>query len=140
MDDYPMYRIPSVVATPAGTIIAFAEARPSILDPGTGFIDLVARRSLDCGRTWQPLQVLAEISSRVPPDLDVIFEELSIDRQVIQVKGHSPSFGSVDRLRAELAKYAPFSEIAVGDITSDARRGGQTFSVRISLSSGGESS
>jgi general secretion pathway protein L len=86
------------------------------------------------------LQVLAEISSRVPTDLDVIFEELSIDRQVIQIKGHSPSFGSVDRLRAELAKYAPFSEIAVGDITSDARRGGQTFNVRISLSSGPEAS
>jgi general secretion pathway protein L len=86
------------------------------------------------------LQVLAEISSRVPEDLDVIFEELSIDRQVIQIKGHSPSFGSVDRLRAELAKYAPFSEIAVGDITSDSRRGGQTFSVRISLASGSEAS
>jgi general secretion pathway protein L len=86
------------------------------------------------------LQVLAEISSRVPTDLDVIFEELSIDRQVIQIKGHSPSFGSVDRLRAELAKYAPFSEIAVGDITSDARRGGQTFNVRISLSLPSEAS
>jgi general secretion pathway protein L len=86
------------------------------------------------------LQVLAEISSRVPSDLDVIFEELSIDRQVIQIKGHSPSFGSVDRLRAELTKYGPFSEIAVGDITSDARRGGQTFNVRISLASGSEAS
>jgi len=86
------------------------------------------------------LQVLAEISSRVPTDLDVIFEELAIDRQVIQIKGHSPSFGSVDRLRAELANYAPFSEITVGDITSDARRGGQTFNVRISLASGSEAS
>jgi general secretion pathway protein L len=86
------------------------------------------------------LQVLAEISSRVPSDLDVIFEELSIDRQVIQIKGHSPSFGSVDRLRAELAEYVPFSEIAVGDITSDARRGGQNFNVRISLAMGSEAS
>jgi general secretion pathway protein L len=86
------------------------------------------------------LQVLAEISSRVPTDLDVIFEELSIDRQVIQIKGHSPSYGSVARLQDELAKYAPFSEIAVGDITSDARRGGQTFSLRISLASGSEAS
>jgi general secretion pathway protein L len=86
------------------------------------------------------LQVLAEISSRVPADLDVIFEELSIDRQVIQIKGHSPSYGSVARLQDELAKYAPFSEIAVGDITSDARRGGQTFSLRISLAAGSEAS
>ena len=79
------------------------------------------------------LDILTEISARVPDGLDVVFEELSIDRQVVQIKGHSPAFGSVDRLRAELAKYAPFSSIAVGDITRDARRGGQTFSMRISL-------
>jgi Tfp pilus assembly protein PilN len=76
----------------------------------------------------------------VPADLDVIFEELSIDRQVIQIKGHSSSFESVDRLKAELEKYGPFSEIKVGEVTSDARRGGRTFNVRISLSAGSEAS
>jgi Tfp pilus assembly protein PilN len=86
------------------------------------------------------LDILTEISRRVPSNLDVVFEELSIDRQVIQIKGHSPSFGSVDRLRAELAKYPPFSQISVGDITSDSRRGGQNFSVRISLSEEGSGS
>jgi len=86
------------------------------------------------------LDILTEISARVPDGLDVVFEELAIDRQVVQIKGHTPAFGEVDRLRAELAKYAPFSTIAVGDITRDARRGGQTFSMRISLSADGESS
>lgn len=86
------------------------------------------------------LDILTEISRRVPANLDVVFEELSIDRQVIQIKGHSPSFGSVDRLRAELAKYPPFSDITVGDITSDSRRGGQNFSVRISLADEGTGS
>jgi type IV pilus assembly protein PilM len=80
------------------------------------------------------LDILTEISRRVPANLDVVFEELSIDRQVIQIKGHSPSFGSVDQLRAQLAQFAPFAEITVGDITADARRGGQNFNVRISLS------
>lgn len=79
------------------------------------------------------LDVLTEISAHVPADLDVVFEELSIDRQLVQIKGHSPSFGSVDRLRQVLAQYPPFAEITVGDITRDERRGGQTFSVRIAL-------
>jgi len=70
------------------------------------------------------LDVLTEISARVPAGLAVVFEEVAIDRQVVQIKGHSPSFGGVDKLRAELAKYEPFSEITVGDITSDAKRGG----------------
>lgn len=80
------------------------------------------------------LDILTEISRLVPPDLDVVFEELSIDRQVIQIKGHSPSFGSVDALRTKLAGFGPFAEITVGDITADAKRGGQNFNVRISLS------
>jgi Tfp pilus assembly protein PilN len=80
------------------------------------------------------LDILTEISRLVPPGLDVVFEELSIDRQVIQIKGHSPSFGSVDELRAKLAQFGPFAEITVGDITADAKRGGQNFNVRISLS------
>ena len=80
------------------------------------------------------LDLLTEISRHVPEQLDVVFEELAIDRQVVQIKGHSPSYGSVDQLRAELAQFAPFSQITVGDITSDSRRGGQNFSVRISLS------
>jgi type IV pilus assembly protein PilM len=92
------------------------------------------------GGNLSALDVLGEISARVPRDLDVVFEELVIDRQVVQVKGHSPSFGSVDRLRAELSRYTPFSEITVGDITSDTRRGGQNFSVRISLADLAEAS
>ncbi len=85
------------------------------------------------------LDILTEISRHVPNDLDVVFEELSIDRQVVQIKGHAPTFASVERLGAELSRYAPFSEITLGDVTRDARRGGQTFSVRISLSIEGES-
>jgi Tfp pilus assembly protein PilN len=86
------------------------------------------------------LDILTEISRLVPANLDVVFEELSIDRQVIQIKGHSPSFGSVDALRAKLSQFGPFAEITVGDITADAKRGGQNFNVRISLSDEEESS
>lgn len=84
------------------------------------------------------LDLLTEISARVPKDLEVEFEELAIEGQVVQIRGHSPAFGSVDRLRAELARFEPFQAITVGDITSDPKRGGQTFSMRISLQLGPE--
>lgn len=45
------YRIPSMVQTKAGTILAFAEARRNSRKD-TGDIDLVLRRSQDGGRTW----------------------------------------------------------------------------------------
>ncbi len=79
------------------------------------------------------LDILTELSRRVPPDLGVVFEELSIDRQVIQIKGHLPEYGGVDRLEKALTESALFRELTVGDASTDTRRGGTNFSVRISL-------
>ncbi len=54
---YPTYRIPAMVVTPKGTILAFCEGRKTgILDHGD--LDLVLKRSFDGGRTWGPLQTI----------------------------------------------------------------------------------
>lgn len=53
------FRVPSLVRTKRGTLIAFAEARVSNpLDHGN--INLVYRRSADNGATWSGLRVVAE--------------------------------------------------------------------------------
>ena len=73
----------------------------------------------------------------MPKDLDVVFEELSIDRQVIRLRVYSKSFEAADRLRTELAGFAPFALARVsGEVKTDAKRGGKTFTVTISLSEG----
>lgn len=54
---YHTYRIPAVVRTRQGTVLAFAEGRR--YDAGdTGAIDVVLRRSTDGGCTWGPLTVV----------------------------------------------------------------------------------
>ncbi|WP_446035273.1 exo-alpha-sialidase [Streptomyces olivaceus] len=54
---YACFRIPAVVRTADGTLLAFAEGR--VLDCGdAGDIDIVLKRSTDGGRTWGPLQVV----------------------------------------------------------------------------------
>jgi sialidase-1 len=56
---YHTYRIPSVIATPKGTLLAFAEGRRTG-GGDAGDIDLVLRRSTDGGRTWSPMQVIGD--------------------------------------------------------------------------------
>ncbi|WP_371785112.1 LamG-like jellyroll fold domain-containing protein [Streptosporangium subroseum] len=55
---YDCYRLPAMVTTKSGIVLAFAEARSHTCDD-VGDIDLVLRRSTDNGRTWEPgMQVL----------------------------------------------------------------------------------
>lgn len=79
------------------------------------------------------LDVLSEISKRIPADLDIVFEELSIDRQTVRMKVYAKKFESADRLGAELAKFAPFARAQIGSIENDPKRGGKRFRVTISL-------
>ncbi|MFF4960157.1 exo-alpha-sialidase [Streptomyces sp. NPDC001222] len=56
---YACFRIPAVVKTKKGTLLAFAEGR--VLNCGDAAdIDIVVKRSTDGGRTWGPLQVVDE--------------------------------------------------------------------------------
>ncbi|KOV86175.1 laminin G [Streptomyces sp. NRRL WC-3723] len=56
---YACFRIPAVVETADGTLLAFAEGR--VLNCGDAAdIDIVLKRSTDGGRTWGPLQVVNE--------------------------------------------------------------------------------
>ncbi len=82
------------------------------------------------------LDLLAEISRLVPPDLDVVFEELSIDRQTVRMRVFAKSFEAADRLGAELGKFPPFAGARIGAIETDAKSGAKRFNVTISL--GGE--
>jgi len=57
---YAFYRIPGIVVTPKGSILAYCEARKS--ERGDwGTIDILLRRSTDQGRTWSAAQKIAEV-------------------------------------------------------------------------------
>ncbi|HEX6357955.1 exo-alpha-sialidase [Actinophytocola sp.] len=56
---YGCFRIPAIVKSKKGTLLAFAEGRVDNCGD-TGDIDLVLKRSTDGGRTWSPLQLVNE--------------------------------------------------------------------------------
>ncbi len=79
------------------------------------------------------LDLLVEISKRIPPDLDIRLEDLSIDRQSVRMRVQAKNFQAADRLGAELQKFEPFASTKIGSIETDARTGGKRFSVTIGL-------
>ena len=56
-DGYACFRIPAIVRTGEGTLLAFAEGRRGGCSD-TGNIDLVLKRSDDGGKTWSALQIV----------------------------------------------------------------------------------
>jgi sialidase-1 len=58
-EGYQCFRIPAMVTTTEGTLLAFAEGRKSGCSD-TGDIDLVMKRSEDHGLTWSPLRVIRD--------------------------------------------------------------------------------
>ena len=61
-DGYKSYRIPAIITTQKGTLLAFCEGRKnSAADAGD--IDLLLKRSTDGGRTWSAQQVIWDDST-----------------------------------------------------------------------------
>jgi sialidase-1 len=56
-DGYHTYRIPALLVTPKGTLLAFCEGRKNSRSD-TGDIDLLVKRSTDGGRTWSAHKIV----------------------------------------------------------------------------------
>lgn len=60
-DGYASYRIPAIIRSPDGSLLAFCEGR--VHNAGDfGNIDIVMKTSRDKGQTWSPLQVIVDVS------------------------------------------------------------------------------
>jgi general secretion pathway protein L len=117
----------------------FRETRPDvkrIVDPLAQMrfsLDEMRRRSTALGLyggNVTALDILREISTREPANLDVTLNLLSIDEERIRLHGSTRSFELVDRLESELEKVPFFSQVNIGDVKAE-RDGGKSFNVTI---------
>src|SRR6266496_3358866 len=57
---YHTYRIPALITSAKGTLLAFCEGRRNS-GSDTGDIDVLLRRSFDNGKTWSAVQTIVDI-------------------------------------------------------------------------------
>lgn len=94
---YDCFRIPAIVATTRGTLLAFAEARTDVGDgwcEDAGAIDLVVRRSSDGGTTWgEPITVASgveENATRGNP-VPIVARGGEHDGRIVLLTTHNPA-------------------------------------------------
>ncbi len=86
------------------------------------------------GTNQSALDLLAELSRRIPEDLEVRFEEITISRHFVKVKVLGETYEAADRLKNLLAQSAPFTHSEVDKVKSKKRGRGKSFNLTISLS------
>ena len=79
------------------------------------------------------LNLFKEISSLIPPSLDIIITNLSYENSVVSIKGEAKKTDDISAVRNELLKSRYFKEVTMGS-TSLAKDGGKVdFDLRIEL-------
>jgi sialidase-1 len=77
-EGYALYRIPGLVVTKRGTLLAYCEARKS--DRGDwGTIDVLLRRSTDGGQSWGQRQHIAHHGGKVPKNAVALAQQLATE-------------------------------------------------------------
>jgi hypothetical protein len=80
-DGYALYRIPGIVATAKGALLAYCEARKSA-SGDWGATDLLLRRSTDGGRTWGPPVKLGPVEGPVAKNPAAVRQKLGKEGEI----------------------------------------------------------
>jgi sialidase-1 len=122
---YHTFRIPSVIATKRGTLLAFCEGRRKS-GSDSGDIDVVLRRSFDRGKTWSALSVVANMGENtignpcpvVDRDTGRIWLPLTwndgrdTEKQIMDAKSHQPRRVFMTYSDDDGQSWAPLADIS----------------------------
>ncbi len=74
-EGYNVYRIPTLIKTLSGKLLAFCEGRRNLMDKGN--IDLVMKTSTDNGITWSNLKVIWNIGNNTCGNPSPVYDRVT---------------------------------------------------------------
>ncbi|MDB6124889.1 MAG: nedA [Pedosphaera sp.] len=75
---YALFRIPGIVVTTNGTVLAYCEARKNSKSDWAE-MEIFLRRSIDGGKTWEPARRIAHLGPRLPRSPVAVARKLGND-------------------------------------------------------------
>jgi len=79
------------------------------------------------------LDILADISNRIPGDLDLHVSRLVIDPEGVQLKGTTDAFNNVDVIKNRLAASGRYGAVKIVSATADKKKGKVRFEIHLQL-------
>lgn len=79
------------------------------------------------------LDILTDISARIPDDLSLHVSRLVIDPEGVQLKGTTDAFNNVDVIKNRLAASGRYAEVKIVSATADKKKGTVRFEIHLRL-------
>ena len=79
------------------------------------------------------VDLLAELSSRVPDTLEIKFTRLVADENDVRLRGETADFNTVDNVQKELQKSDLFSSVVISSANLAPQGGGVRFELKLEM-------
>jgi len=84
------------------------------------------------------LNILSDISGKIPETLKIHVSRLVVDQESVQVKGTTDAFNNVNIIKNNLADSDSYSEVKIVSAAADKKKGGIRFELKLQLSGAGD--
>jgi len=82
---------------------------------------------------WTPLQLMAELTQRMPPSVKIEVQDLVIEAGRLRLEAETDSFESVDKVKASLGQFEAFRDVTVSDAKVSADQSKVRFRLTMTL-------
>lgn len=99
----------------------------------TAVAEMRKKASLFGSGDWTPLQLMAELTQRMPPTVKIEVRDLVIESGRLRLEAETDSFESVDKVKASLGQFEAFRDVTVSDAKVSADQSNVQFRLTMTL-------
>jgi type IV pilus assembly protein PilM len=99
----------------------------------TAVNELKKKASLFGTGDWTPLQLMAELTQRMPSSVKIEVQDLAIEPGRLRLEAETDSFESVDKVKASLGQFEAFRDVTVSDAKVSADQSKVRFRMTMTL-------